>query len=76
MRIHEGRPTCFELNVRFSGTTPIRAHLGFNEVDAALRHFVLGEPVPELPRVESGTALRFWDEVYVDDAAIAELGRQ
>jgi carbamoyl-phosphate synthase large subunit len=75
LRVHEGRPTCFELNVRFSGTTPIRARLGFNEVDAALRHLVLGKPVAELPRVQSGTALRYWNEVYVADDAVGELGR-
>jgi carbamoyl-phosphate synthase large subunit len=61
-------PVAFELNVRFSGTTPVRARLGFNEVEAALRHFVLGEPV-ELPRVTRGTVLRYWNELYVSPEA-------
>ncbi|MBA2545711.1 MAG: ATP-grasp domain-containing protein, partial [Solirubrobacterales bacterium] len=42
LRIHEGKPVCFEINVRFSGTTPIRTRLGFNEVEAAIRHYALG----------------------------------
>lgn len=76
MRIHEGRPVCFELNVRFSGTTPMRARLGFDEVEAALRHFVLGEEMRDLPLVTEGVALRYWNELYVDPAAVDALERQ
>jgi len=74
-RVVGGRSIPFELNVRFSGTTPIRARLGFNEVDAALRHFVLGEPAFDLPVVSEGTAVRYWNEMYVPDAAVAALRR-
>ncbi len=62
-------PVCFELNIRFSGTTPFRARLGFNEVDAALRHFVLREPLDDFPVIERGVVLRYWNEMYVDPAA-------
>jgi carbamoyl-phosphate synthase large subunit len=65
LREHQGRPVCFEINVRFSGTTPIRAHYGFNEVEAALRQFVLGETAA-LPAITSGRAVRYWNEVYID----------
>jgi carbamoyl-phosphate synthase large subunit len=75
MRMSQGRPVCFEINVRFSGTTPIRARMGFNEVDAALRHFVLGEPVPRFPLVAEGVALRYWNEVYVAPEAVQQLRR-
>jgi carbamoyl-phosphate synthase large subunit len=68
LRVRDGRPVAFELNVRFSGTTPMRARAGFNEVEAALRHFVLGEPLT-LPEVGSGTVLRYWNEMYVPAAA-------
>ncbi|NOG51581.1 MAG: ATP-grasp domain-containing protein [Chloroflexi bacterium] len=50
MRVHLGRPVTFEINVRFSGTTPMRARFGFNEVEAALRHYVLGEDVTPAAR--------------------------
>jgi carbamoyl-phosphate synthase large subunit len=75
MRVAHGRPVCFEINVRFSGTTPARARLGFNDVEAALRHYVLGEPAVDLPVVTRGIALRYWNEVYVDPAAHEELAR-
>jgi carbamoyl-phosphate synthase large subunit len=74
LRLDGGRPVAFELNIRFSGTTPIRARLGFNEVEAALRHFVLGEPI-RLPEVTSGVALRYWNEVYVPPEALEALER-
>ncbi len=50
----DGRPRPFEINARFSGTTPLRALAGFNEVEMALRHVLLGEPV-----VQPGTCGRW-----------------
>jgi len=73
MRVHNERAVCFEINVRFSGTAPIRARLGFNDVEAALRHYVLAEPAADLPLVTSGIALRYWNEAYVNAEAQAQL---
>ena len=73
MRVSNGRPVCFEINVRFSGTTPIRSRLGFNEVEAAIRHYVLGEPAWDLPEVTQGIALRYWNEMYVEPEAADRL---
>lgn len=73
LRMTDRGPVCFEINPRFSGTTPIRAHYGFNEVDAALRHFVLDEEDVTLPLVTEGLALRYWNEMYIDPAAHAAL---
>jgi carbamoyl-phosphate synthase large subunit len=75
MRITRGRAVCFEINGRFSGTTPVRARLGFNEVEASLRHFVLGEPAVDLPHITEGVMLRYWNEAYPDAAAIEALER-
>ena len=72
LRLHHGIPVCFEINIRFSGTTPIRARLGFNDVEAVLRHYVLHEPATDLPLVTRGIALRYWNE-EIDPAAITEL---
>lgn len=66
MRMHEGTPIPFEINVRFSGTTPIRARLGFNDVEAALRHLVLHEPPRDLPEARPGVAVRYWNEAFLD----------
>jgi carbamoyl-phosphate synthase large subunit len=65
-------PVPFEINARFSGTTAIRAHFGFNEPDLALRHFVNGE-APEQPTIRRGLALRYMEEVFVDDYMSADL---
>jgi carbamoyl-phosphate synthase large subunit len=75
LRIHEDRPVAFEVNVRFSGTTPMRARFGFNDVEAALRHYVLHEPVGTLPRITDGLAVRYWNEMYVSREAFEMLSR-
>jgi carbamoyl-phosphate synthase large subunit len=72
-RMHNGVPHCFEFQVRFSGTTPLRTRMGFKEVDAALRHFVLGEPAQDLPRIVEGCVARYWNEMYLDPRAVAAL---
>jgi carbamoyl-phosphate synthase large subunit len=73
LRMANGRPVCFEMNVRFSGTTPLRARLGFNDVEASLTHYVLGQPVVDLPLITTGMVLRYWNEMYVDPAAFRQL---
>ena len=75
LRLAKGVPTCFEVNIRFSGTTAMRARFGFNDVEAALRHYVMGESAVDLPCVTGGVALRYWNEVYVDPAATNALSR-
>ena len=42
-RVSEGDVKVFEVHPRFSGTTSIRADVGFNEPDLMIRHYVLGE---------------------------------
>lgn len=73
MRISNGKPVCFEINVRFSGTTPMRARLGFNDVEATLKHYVLGMDAEDLPLITKGIALRYWNEIYVDERALNSL---
>lgn len=42
-RLWEGRPYVFEINPRFSGTSSVRALVGYNEADWLVRRNVLGE---------------------------------
>lgn len=63
-RVHDGRVRVFEINARFSGTTPVRALAGFNEVEMALRHLVLGEPIGQ-PEIESMVVLRHLSDTAV-----------
>jgi carbamoyl-phosphate synthase large subunit len=75
-RTVDGQVVCFELNVRFSGTTPLRARLGFNEVEAALRHYVLGKPAVDLPHVTEGMVVRYLNELYLDPEACEVISRE
>lgn len=64
-RNKEGFPTAFEINARFSSSVSIRAHFGFNEVEATLRSFLLGEELPRMT-IRSGVAMRYVNEVYIE----------
>ena len=74
MRKHEGKAVCFELNVRFSGTTAMRARWGFNDVAAMLNEYILGQPT-NLHPYESGIAYRYFNEAYIDQSMMAELSK-
>lgn len=75
MRKTGSKAVCFEINLRFSGTTSVRARLGFNDVEACLRHYVMKEPARDLPIVESGIMTRYWNELYVSTDAVEQLRR-
>jgi carbamoyl-phosphate synthase large subunit len=72
MMISNGRAVPFELNARFSGTTPIRAYFGFNEPEMAVRSYVLKETVPA-PQIRSGMAIRYVEEVFLDGVRADDL---
>ena len=72
LMLTEEGPVPFELNARFSGTTAVRAHFGFNEPEMALRAYYYREDVP-VPIIRSGIALRYHEEVFVDDVRADEL---
>ncbi|MBI2644505.1 MAG: ATP-grasp domain-containing protein [Candidatus Wildermuthbacteria bacterium] len=55
----------FEINPRFSGTTVMRAMVGFNEPDILIRHHILGEKI-ELPiPYKTGIVARGLREQYI-----------
>ncbi len=64
-------PTPFEFNARFSGTTAIRAHFGFNEPEMVIRNYLLGETL-ENPVIRSGVVLRYLEEIFLENAAADE----
>ena len=59
-----GVPKVFEINGRFSGTTPLRAYAGFNEVEMCIRRILWDEPIVQ-PEVRSITILRHWSETII-----------
>lgn len=60
----KGEPRCFEINARFSGTTPMRMMAGFNEVQMCVDFLIHGHPIKQ-PKVKPMTILRYWNEVAV-----------
>lgn len=64
----------YEINPRFTGITAVRAAMGWNEVEAALRLFVGAEPIHSVaPRLGYGTdtiCLRYITEEFVRRADI------
>ena len=57
-RLSNGRAHVFEINPRFSGTTSMRAMVGYNEPDWLIRRHVLGEPLEGGIDYRSATVLR------------------
>ena len=57
-RVVEGKVRVFEINPRFSGTTSLRAMMGYNEPDILIREHVLGEKVEPRFSYRFGTVLR------------------
>ncbi|MEP7292903.1 MAG: ATP-grasp domain-containing protein, partial [Chloroflexota bacterium] len=68
----EGRIKVFEINARFSGTTPLRAQAGFNEVEFALRYILLHEPVPQ-PEITPMIILRHWQETIIRQSDVDRI---
>lgn len=63
-KLHIDKPVTFEVNPRFSATTPIRAVAGVNEPDIVFKNTILGEEI----NVNTYTKLfcmRYWNEVYI-----------
>lgn len=64
-RLVDGVARVFEINARFSGTTPLRMHAGFNEVELTLRHLLEGVPVVQ-PPVKPCVVLRYFTETVLE----------
>lgn len=74
-RVAQGAPKIFEINARFSGTTPFRAYAGFNEVDHLVRYYVLGSPIPR-PALTSVVILRYMNEIIIQPEQIQRIESQ
>jgi carbamoyl-phosphate synthase large subunit len=72
-RLADGTPYAFEINPRFSGSSPARAGLGVNEIDLAVDEFYLRRRVSR-PTIQYGkVVLRCFQEVYADLADVEKL---
>jgi len=73
-RVRDGEPVVFEINGRFSGTTPLRALFGFNEVEHVIRHLVQGVPVPPV-ELRDGAVLRTTSDLFIEPAELERFRR-
>lgn len=65
LMLGEDGPVPFEINARFSGTTAVRAHFGFNEPDMALRNFFFKQDIDK-PSIRTGVVFRYHEEVFLE----------
>lgn len=57
----------FEINPRFSGTTPFRAMVGINEPDMMYRNLILDEPLSPVGYQKGKIIMRMFQEVMIDN---------
>jgi carbamoyl-phosphate synthase large subunit len=69
-RFVEGRVHVFEINPRFSGTTSLRAMVGYNEPDVLVRRHLLGQDIPRHFEYGSGVIMRSLSETLVQSGVI------
>lgn len=74
-RIKDGKPFVFEVNCRFSGTTPLRLMYGFNEVEALVDYYLENKPI-EKPELKKGTILRTFSDVFVPNESLEQFRRE
>ena len=58
-------PVLFEINPRFSCSDAMRAQMGYNAPEAAVRHFLFGQEVRHLLRWRKAISLRYINEVLI-----------
>ncbi|MCJ2166241.1 MULTISPECIES: ATP-grasp domain-containing protein [unclassified Pseudodesulfovibrio] len=65
LRLMDGKIYLFEINPRFSGTTSLRAMVGFNEPDLLIRRHLLREEIEPRFDYDSGVIMRRLEETIV-----------
>lgn len=64
-RFVDGRVRVFEINPRFSGTTSLRAMMGFNEPDILIRRHLFNEEISVNFKYKHGTIIRSLKETVL-----------
>lgn len=74
-RIKNDKPVIFEINGRFSGTTPLRLIFGFNEVEAIVEYYLNGNAIVK-PNLKEGTILRTFSDVFIENEVLNEFNEE
>ena len=75
LRVGKKGPIPFEFNARFSGTTSIRAHFGFNEPEMYLLNYFLNKKIKN-PKIKKGMSLRYVEEIFVNNASLNNINKK
>jgi len=65
LRLVDSKAIPFEINTRFSSTECIRAHYGYNSVEAVIDNYLYGLPI-DLSNWKKGMFMRYWHECYFE----------
>jgi carbamoyl-phosphate synthase large subunit len=65
LRIHKGEIYVFEIHPRFSGTTTMRADVGFNEPDILLRNYLFNEDFNRIEHKTNVAVIRAFEHTVV-----------
>jgi carbamoyl-phosphate synthase large subunit len=65
-RLTNGVARVFEINSRFSGTTPLRMHAGFNELEMTLKYLFYDVPIVQ-PFPRKQIIMRHWTETVIQE---------
>jgi len=65
-RFVDGKVYVFEINPRFSGTTSLRAMVGYNEPDTLIRRHLLGEDIAPHFEYKTGFIMRGLKEAFIN----------
>lgn len=73
-RILNGQPVIFEINGRFSGTTPLRYFYGINEVEIILNYYLYNK-IPENTKLKSGIVMRAWSDIFIENDEMEKFNK-
>ena len=71
-RIKNSKPIIFEINGRFSGTTPLRMFYGFNEVEAYLDYILNGNEISQ-PALKEGMVFRTFSDLFIENDVLNNM---
>ncbi|MGN7990541.1 ATP-grasp domain-containing protein [Pedobacter sp. 22226] len=74
-RIFKGEPVIFEINGRFSGTTPLRYFYGVNEVEIILNYFLFKKN-PTTEPLKNGIVMRAWSDIFIENKEIEQFQKE
>lgn len=72
-RVHNGNMYVFEINPRISGTSSLRALVGYNEPELLIREYIMGEDLRKDFEYGAGYITRGLSEEFIDNDLIRKI---